>query len=382
MKHHIAQSLIALTCTAVILSAACGDDEEDFDRGQMLTDIGQNTMMATNDDFLEAADDFEETAQTFCDDPSEDALADARDGWRAVKQPLKRMESFGFGPYRSERVAMDADKWPGRADNIENIIDSTDEYDEIDVETVDGLDYTDRVKGYPAAGYLLHGAPDDGEALDAFQADDEAAERRCDYLEALADQSQSVAADYHEAWASDGGGYVDDFTNAGPESDPFPSEQDAVTDMMGGMLYALDQISIMKLGVPAGLVDAEGEETDGEASPEDVEAPHSQSSVEHAAWTLEGVERIYLGDGDDLALTHYVQDREASGDVDQTVRDRLEEAKAAIDDLDEPLGETVEDDPDAVQDAIDSVDALNRALSSDVSTLLGINPTTVEGDND
>ncbi|RDV36298.1 hypothetical protein DV096_19815 [Bradymonadaceae bacterium TMQ3] len=372
LRNITAFSAAALAGMALVVG--CGEDEAEFDRGAVIEDMGTGVIMPTVNALHTASQELHGAAQTLCADPSAVNLDAARDAWLAVKAPLKRSESFSFGPARVPRVqmSMNVDKWPGRGENIEAALDTEATIDEA---YLTSLDYRDRVYGFPAAGYLLFGAPEAAaDTLAAYTDAEHLPEKRCEYLLAVTDHAAGIVAEYHTRWSPEGGGYLTQFVEAG-SSDAFPSEQDAFTAVTGTMLFALVQISEMKLGVP--LMGNEGA-----PMPEEVEAPYSNTSVDHALWAFEGVERLYLGSDETMGLSDYVQFRQAAGNVDQTVRERITAARSALEALNEPLAETVVNDADAVQAAIDAVDQLNQAISGEVSTLLGINPTTVEGDND
>lgn len=339
-----------MTLLLLLLAACTG--EATFDRTAMLTDTVEGVIAPTHADLVAGAGSLDTAAAAHCASPTVATLESARAAWLATKEPLKRIQAWSFGPYRNFgiEIAKNVDKWPGYGENIEAIVAGE---DEITVEYVASLDYTTRVKGYPALEYLLW--------TDATWED-----RRCAYLTALTAHGLGIVTDYTETWEPYGAQVAEP-----TGSDAFGTEQVAVTALVTGLLSALSDVSMMKLGKPLG--DQDG----GTALPTEVEAPFSGTSLQHAHWTLDGVEAIYLA-----GLTDLVRSREAEGAVDDLVRARIGEARTALEAVPEPLETAVVEDPDAVRAAIVAVDALAIVLSGEVSTLLGINPSTVEGDND
>jgi predicted lipoprotein len=337
--------------------ACSGGPEGLFDKGLMLRSTVDEVMAPAHQELATSVSALDQALVALCAQRDAASLEAAQTSWLAAKVPLKNIEAWGFGPYRLVNIDVphNVDKWPARADAIEAAIEAAPQ--SIDVAYIASLDPLTRVKGVPAVGYLL---------WSEVPLDD----RRCEYLLAVSQEMRPYVDAYVESWGA--GGYGEQLATAGQGSSAYPTDQDAVTALVSGMLTALGEIVSMKLGGPLGLG------TGG--TPGESESPHAGSSLQDVLSALDGVEGVYAGA--ETSLQDYVRSREAEGRVDAAVIAALQDARAAVSAVPSPLEDAVLSSPEAVQAAVDAVDAVSVVINGDMSTLLGVNPTAVEGDND
>ncbi|MEQ1500934.1 MAG: imelysin family protein [Myxococcota bacterium] len=349
-------------------TVGCGTPEVGFDKAAMLRATVDGVILPTNDALAASADALDAAVVAFCVDRTAANLDVARTAWLATKVPAKQIEAWSFGPYRIAGIELQnsVDKWPAHADAVEAAI--TGAPGAIDVAYVDGLDVATHVKGYPAIGYLLWR---DGDAAATAAAFDDP---RCAYLTAASAAARAPVHAYRDGWSPSGGDYAAQLAEAGDGSAAYPSDQEAITAVVGGMLTALTAVAADKLGEPLGAASG------GAPQPDAVEAAWSDTSLDDAANALTGVIAVY-GEGP-TSLAAYVRSREEDGRVDEAVVDALAGAIDGVRAIPGPLESAVTADPAAVQAAIDAVDRAQIAVTGDLSTLLGINPSAVEGDND
>lgn len=341
----------------------------EFDRSLMLAATVEGVILPSHEELLTGAQTLVTHVNALCSAPDALDLAAARDSWSQVSTELSRMQVWGFGPAREDTIELtkNLDKWPANAEAIEAIVAGS---DTLDAAYIAGLDYTERVVGYPAIEYLLWSDPTTDEIIARFENP-----RRCQLLIGLAEHAAGFVADYHAAWSPDAGDYASELSLAGQGSSTFSSEQAAVTELVSGVLTATTFLSGMRLGVPLG--DSNG----GTALPDQVEAPFAVASLERIEATMAGIRALYVVDGEH-GLADYVRSRQAAGDVDAAVTGALDAADSAIGAIPGPLEDAVSSAPEAVRAAINAVDGVTVVFAGDVSTLLGVNPTAVEADND
>jgi predicted lipoprotein len=337
--------------------ACSGGPEDLFDKGAMLRSTVDEVMAPTHQELASSVAALDSSLVALCAQRDAASLQAAQASWLAAKVPLKNIEAWGFGPYRLVNVDIphNVDKWPARGEDLEAAIAAGP--DPIDVAYIASLDPLTRVKGVPALGYLLWSET----PLD---------DTRCQYLLSVSQELRPYVDAYVQSWGE--GGYGEQLATAGQGSSAYPTDQDAVTALVSGMLTALGEIVSMKLGGPLGLG------TGG--TPGESESPHAGTSLQDVLATLDGIERVYLGA--DSSLQDYVRSREAEGRVDAAVTAALQDARAAVSAIPAPLEQAVISSPDTVAAAVDAVDAVSVVVGGDMSTLLGVNPTAVEGDND
>ena len=112
--------------------------------------------------------------------------------------------------------------------------------------------------------------------------------------------------------------------------------------------------------------------------PDLLESRFSDGSLLDARDALEGFSQAYLGSDDAPGLTLVIEGE--SAETDQRVRDALEAAEQALEDVPEQLRTAIADAPDKVTAAEQAVHELRTVMTAEVASLLGV--TVSLGDND
>lgn len=385
---------------ATVATVGCGSPDT-FDRKKMLADTTGQVFLSTHETLSERAGALDEAVSDFCEgDRSGDQLETAREQWRELQEPLKHIQawSFNMSPYRGSSFDINVykiDREPSWGDNIEAVIDGDKRYrrdlrvdgDEkpdhpfpdggdrtIDVEFIENQDYRRSALGYPAVEYLLFGESDGEGMKQLYAGDDESADRRCDYLLAANEHARGTVDAYTEAWSREGGDFASTFESETQDNSDWRTVQDSVNAMVSQMVFiAKQRLSKNLLGGPL------GQHADDPHVPNSVSSPHAEASIAQLRETLNGLELLYSGpEGESLA--DYAKFRKES--VHETVVDRIDEAKSAIDAIPDPLSEAVESDTESVEAAQSAVDSLAEVIEADLKTTLGASTTRVVVDND
>ncbi|MCH9685411.1 MAG: imelysin family protein [Deltaproteobacteria bacterium] len=307
-------------------------------------------------------------AEGLCPDPSA-KLAGVRSAWLDARVPLKRAEAWAFGPIVDLRIDSAIDFWPVRTDAVEEAIASGEEPTPQWVEAQGTA-----TKGLPVLEYLLFDPTTDEAAIVASldPATPEGA-HRCALGSALASRVAVRAAELHDAWDPAGGDFAGRLRADGDDSPGNPSLRMAVNDVVNHTVFALQNITDMKLGRPL------GDKSGGTPQPDAVESRFSDNARVDIIANLEGVEQVYLGGGG-LGLADVVGPLDA--ELDTAIRTQIDASKVAIVGLPDPLRLAVTDDPARVRAAQDVVRELRRLFEVDVAGLLGINITLNDNDGD
>lgn len=351
--------------TALVLAACTTGKEEAFDKGAMLRSVVDEVILPTHEGWIDDAHALDAAADALCAGPTTGGLQAARDAWPPLMEGLWRQQAWAFGPARNFDIDLphNVHEWPADAAGVDAILAGE---AVIDASFVAGLAADDHLRGPAAVEYLLWGAGD--------VTSGDFGERRCAYLLATIDVFLPVLEDYEAAWRPDGEAYGEALATAGDGSVIYPTDQDAITAIVSGLLTVLEDMEARKLGKPL------GDEDEGVVQPDQVESPYAKRSLLALKRNLEGVEAIY--DGGSVSLSDYVLSREKAGEVDAIVRTALTGARLSLEAMDDTLASMVQSDPAVVREAQTAVEGVSIALSGEVSTLLGVNPTAVEGDND
>lgn len=235
------------------LLISCGDDEtpapgSDAELSDAVATYSR-IVLASYEDSLEAAVALDDAIGALLEDPSEEKLQDARDAWRAAREPYLQTETYRFyeGPIDNTEDGPEGllNAWPLDenfidyvADNdnagIINDLDAT-----IDAEALIGLNEVGGEKniatGYHAIEFLLWGQDQDDDGPGArpytdFVDGGTAAnqDRRREYLRVVSALLVENLASLVDAWKEDEDNYRADFEAEEPEV--------ALDRMLSGMI--------------------------------------------------------------------------------------------------------------------------------------------------
>lgn len=360
-------SLLAFFATGVGCDVPRADDTA---QRAVMHDLAYEVMLPIHVELEDEATALGAAVGAFCDAPSADTLDAAQEAWRAARAPWKHAEAFRFGPAEDLRLGSALDFWPARPDTIESAITAAPA--PVTAEHIASLGTSS--KGLPALEYLLF---DPGGALASLGGTDDVAKKRCGYARALGEAIGKDATALHQAWAPEGGAFVDEVARAGTGSKLFVTGQDGVARVVNLVIALLQQISENKLGGPLGV--STGTPPDSTA----VESRFSDNSTEDLLGNLRGIEELYLGQHGEHSgkgLSSLV--RAQSAPIDDAVRKAIEDAKAKAAAIPGPLRLAIVNDPAQVQAALDSAKTVRRLFTADVASVLGVTVTLSDTDGD
>jgi predicted lipoprotein len=292
-----------------------------------------------------------------CDAPDEANLLAAREHWRLARTQLKRSEVLWFGPVMQRRSW----QWiEGVAPDRERIEEMLLEQDRIDANWVRDFLGTTQV-GLMTIEYLLFG--EDAATLHALG---DAGSPRCQYLEALgqvaATEGGLILDDWTGAGASESA-YADVFNGNAPRS---LNENQAMAEPVRHMVFLLREITAMTWGVAVGG-------NGGELLPAAIPGGEAQHAAADLRSQLMGIQEIYLGaEGGDPGLGMGDIIRQFSVEIDQGIIYSLQLALAAVDEVEEPMGSSILENPAPARAAVDRVITLQQILNTEVSSLLNV----------
>ena len=200
---------------------------------------------------------------------------------------------------------------------------------------------------------------------------------RCQYVVALGD----IVADETKA-------ALDDWTGDNPEGKSYAGYLNgtaassligkaAVDEVVSGSIHLSRLITDMRLGKALGVEDTQ---PDSSAIPGGL--GHNQ--VADLRNQLLGMQDIYIGASDpergDLGISALV--RGVDEDADQRVRVAFADALTAVDGLSEPLPETMSRNPEPALAAYQSLKELQKTLSADIVSVLGVTVGFADTDGD
>ena len=339
-------------------------------RQDVLISLGTNLMVPTFEGVARDVGALRSSIEGFCADPSSVSLEEAKSAWHVAKQSWMRSRAIGFGPLMDRRSRSYVDWSPIEPERIENTLASQ---DSITADYVREF-LSSAQRGFGALEYLMFSEG----VLDALSDGDGL---RCDYLVATAVVASEEMDGVVEDWVGAGdeeGGYYGEFTGQA-SSALLPLA--AVSETVRTTIFLLRSIADMQLGAALGM-------NDGDADPTAIRSGAALSGVSDIREQILGMRDAYLGAagavGDDdegrLGIGSLV--RGVSEDADDRVKAAFGDAIAAVDRLEEPLHDTIYSDRANAVEVYEVLKDLQRTLSTEVVSLLGITVGFADTDGD
>lgn len=303
---------------------------------------------------------------SLCANPNADTLDKARNSWREARAPWMRSQSMWFGPVMDRRSRILVDWSPIDPKRIEATLAKRESVSANDVREFFGSTQ----RGLGAIEYVIFG--EDAKVLAAL---DDSTGIRCQYVTALGDVVADEISGVLEDWTGDGssgGGYAGYFKGTASVA---LVEQQAIDEVVRTSVFITRSINDMRLGKALG---ADG----GQADPSAIPGGGGHNAVTDLRNQVLGMQGTYLGPGTDGSLGISALVRGVSQEADERMRGHFTAALEAIDGLQEPLHATVVSDPEPARLAHRRMQELQRALNTEVVSLLGVTVGFADTDGD
>ena len=301
-----------------------------------------------------------------CIEPTSANLHASRTQWRQARAAWMRSQSMWFGPVMDRRSRTLVDWSPVDPERIEVTLGKRDSVSARDVREFFGATQ----RGLGAIEYVIFG--DDSEVLASLQ---DPTGIRCQYLTALGDVVAREMTDVLLEWTGDGtscGGYANYFNGIASIA---LVEQQAVDEIVRTSVFLTRSIADMRLGKALG---SDG----GIPDPSAIPGGKGNNAVADLHNQVIGMQEMYLGGNTEGALGVDDLVRGVSAEANVRMLDHFTATLAAIDQLQEPLQSTVADNPEPALAALQQVQELQRALNTEVVSLLGVTVGFADTDGD
>ena len=345
--------LSAAICFALI---ACGGggNENRVDTNDVLSDLAHKVILDDYEQLLDRGLDLEDAIDTLSGDITSANVENAREAWRAAREPWESSEGFLYGPVDTEGIDPSIDSWPVDTSGIEAVIGSG---EEIDTQYAAHLDGT--LKGYHTMEYLLFtigGGSVTAEDTAAYLAADP---RLVQYLKAIIVDFNAQVGKLVVFWSPGESDYAGELAAAGQGSSVYPTLKAGLEEVVNGILGIAHEVGNEKLNVPF-----------SDQDPVFVESRFSANSITDFTNNILSIDKIYFGRNGSLSLSDIVED--INPPVNDDVRKAIDEAVAAINEIPEPFNESLLDPALApvIQNAIDKVVELRLVLENEVYPIM------------
>ena len=313
-----------------------------------------------------------EAAEALCSAPSEDQLQSVRTQWESVRDLWKASEVTRFGPYAELplRIGPKIDFWPARPDKIEDLLQGM---DPIDALLLNNSGTT--VRGLPVSEYLLYG-PQFEDVL-------EEGHRRCSFVMANAEDIINSSDILIQAWSPQEGmgdkppSFGWNFANAGSDQSRFMDPHEAVNEVVNRMIFAVEDVRVLKLGKPV------GDSTGGNPVPDRLESPYAQRSLQDSIQAIRGIHSFFYAEfegnkGQGIVELLRGKHPDIISRFDQTYAAGID----ALEAIEGPLAVAITDHRDQVKNAQTVLRDLQVVLQVELAQVLNVSPRFNDNDGD
>lgn len=366
------KKLLSIVFLSVFMYACTVDRNEDpinlvddFDRGSMLTNLSDNIIIPSYEDFAVKMTQMKDAGQTFTASPNQNSLDQFRSSWLQAYKSWQRVEMFNIGKAEEIQYSYYMNVYPLTvADVVNNIANSG-----YDLNSVNNQD----AQGFPALDYLLHGIADNDTDLIAIYSTGSDASKYSNYINDVLDQMNTLTQEVLNDWKSS---YRTTFINS-KSNTATSSLNKLVNDFI---FYYEKGLRANKIGIPAGIFSSG-------PLPEKVEAFYRKDiSKELVLDALEAVEDFFNGKhfnsnttGESFKSYLMYLDRD---DIYVSTRDQFNAARLEINNLSNNLSEQVITDNSKMTRAYDELQKAVVLLKVDMLQAFSINIDYVDADGD
>ncbi|MBO3099933.1 imelysin family protein [Gelidibacter pelagius] len=219
--------------------AGGGGATDDFDRSALLTNLADNIIIPSYQDFGPKLTTLKGSIESFVATPNQSTLQTARRHWLIAYKAWQHVEMFNIGKAEAlNEYHFFMNIYPVTISDIETGV-STGNYD------LNTPNYHD-AQGFPALDYLLYGVADDDAGIVAKFSSDANAQGYKDYLTDVINQMDNLTQQVITDWTT---GYRDQFVNSSKNT-ATSSLNKFVNDFI---FYYEKGLRANKIGIPAGV---------------------------------------------------------------------------------------------------------------------------------
>lgn len=353
---------VALCCAAAL--SGCGGD---VSRRDVLADLTEQVIeprFATAASWGAALD---ASAAALAAQPNAANLEEAQEAWRNARSAWSRTEAMWFGPAMDRRSEPLVSYWLSSPNDPANrhpepVRRRLSREEPIDAAAVVDV-FASTERGLHAVEYLLFGLGRE-QTLAALA---DPGSRHADYLLALTAVIADEMLAVRDAWR---GEYGDQFAGRGERA---IAESLGLTELVRVSVFLTETVADMQLGAAIGIRTGEPEEAA-------IPGGAGEHALEDLRERVLGMQEVYLGASDGLGVSDLIAG--LSEEADRRMREAFAGAVAALEALEPPLKRTALDQAEAVGEAREAIEHLQRVMNTELVSLLGISVGFSDNDGD
>ncbi|MFZ9848720.1 MAG: imelysin family protein [Flavobacteriales bacterium] len=360
------RALLGIFIVTLLSCSSCKpkdkEKEKEFDLTGMLTNVGENIIVPSYQNFKSTVDILSVAADTFANNPTTPHLLSLRVAFKNAYINWQKCDVFEFGPAMDNALRANFNVYPTDTAKITTNVSSGSF-------NIDVLTNSD-AKGFPAIDFLLYGDNQiDAHILATFTTHTNAANRK-QYLLALISGIKTKTDATVSAWGS----YITTFKTSLGYS--VGSSAGLLVNAMNS--YYERYLRDGKVGIPVGIRSL------GIALPRQTEAFYGKFSTELLNASLQSFQNLYLGkygSTNGLGLDDHLVACDGAA-IDENLRNYLADAVVACNSLSDPLSQQIINNQTSVEAVYSKLQKVIIPLKVDMPSKLGILISYQDNDGD
>lgn len=345
-----------------------------YNRKALLQNVGKNIIVPSYKLLNDNMQSLYSACSTFTKNPTQQTLDSAQLHWKIAASAWKKCELFNFGPSANliDGYYASIDYHPTNSTVIEENM--------FALTTIDSAYIANKgssVKGLPALEYLLFDRTNgDSYILGKYTGIDYLSTKRREYVNALCINLKTKSNSLFKAWDELSGNYLTTFINN--DGNEIGS---SIGLLVNQLAYLTDVIKGEKINAPL------GSNSGGVVAPDKVEAPMSESSINHITDNLNSIKLTFNGSSSENTLgiddlLNYLKVKSNDTLLSEKVNLQIIAVQTVLDNLEKPLQKAIVNQPNKVVLVSDELTKLIALFKVDVATALGVSITFTSNDGD
>lgn len=358
------KKIYSLVCILLLVACNTNDNEtnkeESFNVKQLLTDVTNNRILVSVEEFVNEASLLNDAAQTYVTTTNENNLTLLRQQWQETALSYAKVYAFNIGAVRDQFMHQALYNWPTVPNAIENFITNN-------ASITSGIigNLSPQAKSLSGLEYLIFKTN-----LSDTNTEFINSEKRRNYLKFSALELKSQANRLLNIWQASGGNFAEILINS-----EATGIQSSFSKLYNGLYNLIDTGKVTKIGKPAGLENSQN------TNPDLTQAYFSHTSLAILKKNIESVKNVYFNPNG-LGIDDYVFSIVKNNELNNAVQNKITEVQAAIDEIPGNLYDAITTNHDKVEALHQRLDELGVLFSVDVRSVLSITITSTDNDGD
>ena len=345
------KAVFVVVLTSLVLITSCSDDDpvtptNENDFSKIIADYADNVVVATYEELKSNALQLETAVKTLQSQSTQSNLDAAVELWKSTRAPWEMSEAFLFGPVGFLSLDPSLDSWPLDRAQLNEVLNSSFELTPDFIQ--EGLGFS--LRGFHTIEYLLFadGSP---------RIVSELTTRELEYLVSVTAVLASDASVLYDEWE---GAYRDEYVNAGKSGSRYISQEQAVQEIVEGIIVIADEVGNGKISDPYSTKDVLT-----------VESWFSWNSLTDFKNNIISIQNAYLSSSQfsstGIGLDSFVAEKNTV--LDTRIKQEINNAISAIEAIPAPFRNNLNADSQ-IQAAIDACNVIVNTFENDVKPLI------------